>query len=329
MGGGVLGDDLSLSQEKIASRLSILKTRRGRTSSSRRATNSMSAPADESSALGLGDTRPGSSLFASSDLRPTDTPVETGGGGRDKVSGYRPSQSAPSSHTTDKDERLREERERRAYEMELAEPPPGAHRSVIDINAKPIELLATEDLKPSDSPDGCMKSLISKLGSTDWAIQMEALNNLRALAIYHASITIIPQLHAVVRAVLLVVDNLRSNLSKSALMSLTDMLKYLKTAMDPELDHVVLVCVKKSADTAAFIADEAKRAMLAMIEHCTEQRTISALIHANSNKNPLIRGKVRLCARRLSVRGCQMRHTHSFSLFLSLSLSRRLFVCVR
>jgi len=128
---------------------------------------------------------------------------------------------------------------------------------------------------------------------SDWAVQMEALNNVRLLAIYHASVTILPQLHAVVRAVLVVVDNLRSNLSKSALMSLTDMLKYLKTAMDPELDHVVLVCVKKSADTAGFIADEAKRAMHAMIHNCTEQRTISALISANANKNPVIRAKVR------------------------------------
>ena len=152
-----------------------------------------------------------------------------------------------------------------------------------------------------------MKSLVSKLGASDWAVQMDALNNLRALAVYHASATIIPQLHAVIRAVLLVVDNLRSNLSKSALMSLTDMFKYLKvdviesrcmhthtrahththdrtrthalmgthvipkTAMDPELDHVVIVCVKKCADTAGFIADEAKRCLHAMIDHCTEQ----------------------------------------------------------
>jgi len=124
------------------------------------------------------------------------------------------------------------------------------------------------------------------------------------------NIYIVPQLHAVVRAVLIVVDNLRSNLSKSALMALTDMVKYLKTAMDPELDHVVIVCVKKCTDTAGFIADEAKRALHAMIEHCTEPRTISALIHANSNKNPLIRGKVALfvCAIIESM-GCRLCNT--------------------
>ncbi len=40
------------------------------------------------------------------------------------------------------------------------------------ISAKPIELVSTEELQPSDNPEGCMKSLIQKLASTDWAIQV-------------------------------------------------------------------------------------------------------------------------------------------------------------
>ena len=92
-----------------------------------------------------------------------------------------------------------------------------------------------------------MKSLVSKLGASDWAVQMDALNNLRALAVYHASATIIPQLHAVIRAVLLVVDNLRSNLSKSALMSLTDMFKYLK--VDVIESRCMHTCARARAHT--------------------------------------------------------------------------------
>ena len=164
MGSAMLGldpDELSLSKDKIASRLSIIKTRRGRTSSSRRVPNSMSAPADESAAFGLGDTRPGSSLFASTsadDLRQPDIPSDSGGGGRERSGGgggggvYRPSQSAPSSVSakghgavSDRD-REREERDRVQLEkersaMEVEGAPPGAHRSVMDISAKPIELL--------------------------------------------------------------------------------------------------------------------------------------------------------------------------------------------
>ena len=164
-----LGDDLvvSLSQEKIASRLSIIKTRRGRTSSSRRGPNSMSAPADESGGFGLGDTRPGSSIFSAASMGDlgSDTPMsvesESGGDSRQRHHGgteggkpaYRPSQSAPTSVAKEKrggfvdiDEfqRIQQERERRLAEsMEVEGAPPGAHRSVIDISAKPIELMPT------------------------------------------------------------------------------------------------------------------------------------------------------------------------------------------
>ena len=123
-----LGDDISLSQEKIASRLSIIKTRRGRTSSSRRGLNAASAPAHES-AFGLGDTRPDSSLFASNagdDRADLVTPLcEKPGGGvlreRGQGLGRRPSQSAPTSvagsnKKQDDFERIQLERERRLAE---------------------------------------------------------------------------------------------------------------------------------------------------------------------------------------------------------------------
>ena len=61
-----------------------------------------------------------------------------------------------------------------------------------------------------------MRNLLARLGSSDWAVQMEALNDMRSLAIYHASQTVLPNLHQVVRHTLAVVDNLRSQLSKAA-----------------------------------------------------------------------------------------------------------------
>ena len=73
----------------------------------------------------------------------------TGGG----KPAYRPSQSAPTSVAKEKrggfvdiDEfqRIQQERERRLAEsMEVEGAPPGAHRSAIDISAKPIELMPT------------------------------------------------------------------------------------------------------------------------------------------------------------------------------------------
>jgi len=62
-------------------------------------------------------------------------------------------------------------------------------------------------------------------------------------------------------------------------MSLADMLRYLKAHMDPELDKMVVMLVKKAGETAGFIADEAKKTMIAAIDNCSEHRTISALLH--------------------------------------------------
>ncbi len=67
---------------------------------------------------------------------------------------------------------------------------------------RPVEYVATEDLRPLDNPDHEWKELLSRLTSCDWAAQLEALNTTRALSIYHASATVLQQLHPLVRAVL-------------------------------------------------------------------------------------------------------------------------------
>ncbi|EKX33088.1 hypothetical protein GUITHDRAFT_120748 [Guillardia theta CCMP2712] len=290
--------DLSLSTDQIANRLSILKTRRGRSGGSRRA-GSAPFPYGEGSS-GLGATTPGLASVSSSmssEISQMGTPLEEEQGG--SGSSYRPSQSAPASTLSPAIDLIGSKRSGgNGVVLPSVEGGGGGGKSVMEINARPLELIPTEELAPLDNPDGVMRTLLAKLGSSDWAVQMEALNLTRALSIYHASSTILPQLHVVVRAILLVADSLRSNLSKSALMALTDMLRFLKTQMDAELDNVVLVLVKKSGETAGFIADEARKAMLAMIENCSEGRTLGALLHANSSKNPLIRAKVAsyLCA---------------------------------
>ena len=75
-------------------------------------------------------------------------------------------------------------------------------------------------------------------------------------------------------------------------MCLTDMFQYLRMNMDAEMDHIAVALAKKAGETSGFIADEARRAMLVAIQNCTETRVISALLHANTHKNPTIRNKV-------------------------------------
>ena len=41
----------------------------------------------------------------------------------------------------------------------------------------------------------------------------------------------------------------------------------------------------QAGETSGFIADEARRAMLAAIDHCSPGRTTAALLHANLTRN--------------------------------------------
>jgi HEAT repeat protein len=316
-GSDQLSRSLRSREDNIASRLSILKSRstgiRGRTGSGRRVVSASAAfGATDQSSAGLGATTPVDPLQREPDLEDgPSSPVQRGLSERFTM---RPSLSAPTNphtaHGTSRRERGGDSYHRRGAPAPTHmgagssdEEDSGQRREVrsaMDAGARPSGGYTepvhtpTEELQPVENPDTTMRTLIERLGSSDWAVQMEALNDLRALSIYHAPQTVLPNLHQVVRHTLLVADNLRSQLSKAAIMSLADMLRYLKAHMDPELDKLVITLVKKAGETSGFIAEEAKKAMLAAIDNCSEHRTISALLHANVNKNSIIRGKVAL-----------------------------------
>jgi hypothetical protein len=153
---------LTVSREDIASRLNILKTRRGRTGSGRRAF-SASASLVGSETSGLGDTTPVAGAPPDLDLRTT-TPGwsgstdeasslgsgrgERGGGAaarmqrREKLESSRPSQSAPTRTPQGSQGQA-------TMEVGSAAEFPGEQRSAAE-GARQIEYTPTEDLRPLD-----------------------------------------------------------------------------------------------------------------------------------------------------------------------------------
>ena len=64
-------------------------------------------------------------------------------------------------------------------------------------------------------------------------------------------------------------ESLRSSLSKVALLTINDMLTFLKRCMEPFLDSLVKTILRKaSLDTNAFISDEASKGLISMCSHC-------------------------------------------------------------
>lgn len=61
-----------------------------------------------------------------------------------------------------------------------------------------------------------------------------------------------------------IADSLRSSLSKIALLTINDMFNFLKRCMEPYLDALCKVLIKKSADTNTFISETANISLQSM-----------------------------------------------------------------
>jgi hypothetical protein len=68
--------------------------------------------------------------------------------------------------------------------------------------------------------------------------------------------------------VIKIADSLRSSCSKIALMTISDMFNFLKRCMEPYLDNIIKILLKKGSDTNTFLSEEAERALTSMISNC-------------------------------------------------------------
>jgi hypothetical protein len=77
-------------------------------------------------------------------------------------------------------------------------------------------------------------------------------------------------------------ENLRSAVSRIALMTLTDLFNGLKRVMEPFLVQIVKIVTKKSADTNQFIADEAEKCFSAITANCQDSKVLQILLMLTS-----------------------------------------------
>lgn len=61
------------------------------------------------------------------------------------------------------------------------------------------------------------------------------------------------------------------------------MFLFLKRCMEPYLDNIVKVLLKKGSDTNTFISDEAENALANMCNNCLDSKVLTVLIASNVN----------------------------------------------
>jgi hypothetical protein len=118
-------------------------------------------------------------------------------------------------------------------------------------------------------------------------------------------------LHATILLLIKSLDNLRSSVCKNSMLAVSDLALGLGRTLDPELDTLLPVLLRKSVDTNSFLSEQARNATGQLIVHCSEQRVLNSLMNLLGNHNASIRaslaGFMDACVAHMGERVCQFR----------------------
>ncbi|XP_023480276.1 TOG array regulator of axonemal microtubules protein 1 isoform X3 [Equus caballus] len=144
------------------------------------------------------------------------------------------------------------------------------------------EIMDSSELRPFSKPEIALTEALRLLADEDWEKKIEGLNFIRCLAAFHSEI-LNTKLHETNFAVVQEVKNLRSGVSRAAVVCLSDLFTYLKKNMDQELDSTVKVLLHKAGESNTFIREDVDKALRAMVSNVTPARAVVSLINGGQS----------------------------------------------
>ncbi|XP_048654584.1 TOG array regulator of axonemal microtubules protein 1 isoform X4 [Marmota marmota marmota] len=144
------------------------------------------------------------------------------------------------------------------------------------------EIMDSSELRPFSKPEIALTEALRLLADEDWEKKIEGLNFIRCLAAFHSEI-LNTKLHETNFAVVQEVKNLRSGVSRAAVVCLSDLFTYLKKSMDQELDTTVKVLLHKAGESNTFIREDVDKALRAMVNNVTPARAVVSLINGGQS----------------------------------------------
>lgn len=165
----------------------------------------------------------------------------------------------------------------------------------LDTKARPSgkqepRYLEPHEITPLINSKQDLSKVLTQLRSEDWEANFDALSTVRRLAMHHASMIDAGKVHAIVVEILKQVPNLRSSVSKNALLALESMCSAFSRTMDSEVENIVPVLLKRCADSNAFVCESAAASLHAVVLKCSTPRVVAALgSHVSSKASPIRR----------------------------------------
>jgi hypothetical protein len=177
------------------------------------------------------------------------------------------------------------------WDMKASELKNSRDRGLLDTNARPLEEPNIEDLAPSANPTKELATANAQLKSGDWEQQFHALTSVKRLCRHHAAI-VLPQQHALVLGVLEAAKSLRSFVAKAAINTLYDIFGEIGSPLDAELTYIAPMLLRRAGDASGgFIHHASERALSAMVEQCSANRIVAALLPMCDDRSAAVRAK--------------------------------------
>ncbi|KAG1688345.1 hypothetical protein DVH05_003776 [Phytophthora capsici] len=146
------------------------------------------------------------------------------------------------------------------------------------------------EITPLVNPKQDLSKLLSRLRSDDWEVNFDALSTVRRLALHHSNLIDAGKVHVILAEIMKQVPNLRSSVSKNALLALESMCDAFSRVMDSEVENIVPVLLKRCGDSNTFVCESAAGSLRALVLNCSTSRVVIALAsHVNSKAVPLRR----------------------------------------
>lgn len=176
-----------------------------------------------------------------------------------------------------------------------------------------------DELKPFSNPKAEVKKLMDGLHSSNWEENFQALTSLRRLAVYHSSF-LEDRLHEMILEILSQVRNLRSSVSKNALLAMDTLSSVYGKGIDAELEHIVPLLLKRCADSNAFVCESASNSILAILRSCSLSKVFAALLsHSNAKAVPIRREVARSILRLIQIHRDQIMASREQERIISLA----------
>jgi len=145
------------------------------------------------------------------------------------------------------------------------------------------------DLKPVTSPKHALPAALGQLESPDWETNVEGFKQMVRLIRFDPEF-IRHDLHSINMAGVKHVSNLRSQVSRAAILCFEELFTHLGRSMEMDCEKIAEKLLDKSADTNKFIREATGRALEAMMINLTPLKGLTCLdLFGTRHRNAVVR----------------------------------------